>query len=145
MQGVLRMLPACCAAIAGIRHAPSLRTRGSRAALISMRGGSSATGDLRLSLLRDRFGLFRLYVRANLREHALVGVEPVDDVLLQREAGHADANDWWATRAAAERESVDGVGASSRSASRCEPERSACVDARGHCGYRGSTLPRPGL
>ena len=64
MQGVLRMLPACCAAIAGIRHAPSLRTRGSRAALISMRGGSSATGDLRLSLLREEL------VAAGL--HALV-------------------------------------------------------------------------
>ena len=64
MQGVLRMLPACFAAIAGIRHAPSLRTRGSRAALISMRGGSSATGDLRLSLLREEL------VAAGL--HALV-------------------------------------------------------------------------
>jgi Xaa-Pro aminopeptidase len=64
MQGVLRMLPACCAAIAGIRHAPSLRTGGSRAALISMRGGSSATDDLRLSLLREEL------VAAGL--HALV-------------------------------------------------------------------------
>ena len=61
MQGVLRMLPACCAAIAGIRHAPSLRTGGSRAALISMRGGSSATGDLRLSLLREELVAARLH------------------------------------------------------------------------------------
>lgn len=73
MHGVLRMLPACCAAAASMRHVPSLRTGGSRAALISMRGGAtvesdaSATtgGDLRLSLLREELvaaGLYALVV-----------------------------------------------------------------------------------
>ena len=72
MHGVLRMLPACCAAAASIRHVPSLRAGGSRAALISMRGGATAasdasatTGDLRLTLLREELvasGLYALVV-----------------------------------------------------------------------------------
>ena len=68
MHGMLRMLPACCAAAASIRHAPSLRSGGGRAALTSMRGGATTgsgagatAGDLRLSLLREEMAAASLH------------------------------------------------------------------------------------